>query len=178
MSIENISSIPTNEVIWWAEMFFPWQAWQDPDNWSFELVVKSVWSTILYALIGWGVAAKLEKRHMRQLIAREHEVEHIKLISGSLNGHIGQSDLLIGSASFCHDFFRSFFIFFRKLVGGQISHYQRLIERARREAICRLKEEALVRGVDCIYQVRIEENNLSSHLARVEVVAYGTAVKD
>jgi uncharacterized protein YbjQ (UPF0145 family) len=57
------------------------------------------------------------------------------------------------------------------------------LERARREAILRMTEEAQQQGFDAIFNVRLETSRLANArrdgkgVAGVEMLAYGTAVK-
>ena len=69
-------------------------------------------------------------------------------------------------------------IFFRRVVGGNIQPYERLVERGRREALIRLKEEAELRGIDKVINVRFTTNAITGRfLHAIEMVAYGTGVR-
>ncbi|MDH5262513.1 MAG: YbjQ family protein, partial [Gammaproteobacteria bacterium] len=69
------------------------------------------------------------------------------------------------------------------LVGGRIKTYEPLLERARREAILRMIDDARSQGYDAIFNVRLETSRLANATrdgkgtAGVEMLAYGTAVK-
>jgi uncharacterized protein YbjQ (UPF0145 family) len=69
------------------------------------------------------------------------------------------------------------------LVGGRVASYESLLDRGRREAILRMKEEAFERGYNAVINVRIETSRLASSsrngegTAGVEVLAFGTALK-
>jgi len=65
------------------------------------------------------------------------------------------------------------------LIGGEVRPYAKLIERARREAILRMKESQP--DADLYINTRLETSNISSAsgeggMGIVEVLAYGTAV--
>jgi uncharacterized protein YbjQ (UPF0145 family) len=68
------------------------------------------------------------------------------------------------------------------MIGGRLTSYESLLDRARREAILRMKESAILSGGKIIVNVRIETTSISKHsnslysIGSVEVVAYGTAV--
>ena len=68
----------------------------------------------------------------------------------------------------------------RNLVGGRVSAYESLLERARREAVLRMKAEAKARGAKSVWNVRLETSSItkdaSQGVAAVEVIAFGTAV--
>ena len=81
-----------------------------------------------------------------------------------------------------HDYFKRFLAGLRNVVGGRIKSYEPLLDRARREAILRMKEDALARGHDSVVNVRLETSRLANSrrggkgTACVEMLAYGTAL--
>jgi uncharacterized protein YbjQ (UPF0145 family) len=65
-------------------------------------------------------------------------------------------------------------------MGGRITAYETLIDRARREAVLRMKYEAL--GSSIIVNTRVETASIFSSTSQngigsIEVFAYGTAIK-
>ncbi|MDF3037266.1 MAG: hypothetical protein K0S28_2540, partial [Paucimonas sp.] len=64
------------------------------------------------------------------------------------------------------------------IVGGPVQSYETLLDRARREAILRMKESCP--DADQIINLRIETSSISegakNTVSSVEVLAYGTAV--
>ena len=48
------------------------------------------------------------------------------------------------------------------LVGGRLRSYEPLLDRARREALLRLKEEAALRGYHAVCGVRLETSRLAN----------------
>ena len=69
------------------------------------------------------------------------------------------------------------------LFGGKITTYESLLDRARREALLRLREQARVRNAFVVINTRIETSSISKSSGRnegsvgsVEVLAYGTAI--
>jgi uncharacterized protein YbjQ (UPF0145 family) len=157
---------------------------------SGEIGWQTAWAigrdAILYGALGWGAAWWWERRHLRQLVAREALVSDITLSAGPKaledspignSARIMTSDFLMGSIVLSHDVFRSITIFFARLFGGNISHYERLLETARREAIVRLREEAVGLGIKKVINVKIAATSIrKSGVKTVEVLAYGTGV--
>jgi uncharacterized protein YbjQ (UPF0145 family) len=77
-----------------------------------------------------------------------------------------------------HGYFRALTIAIRKLIGGNIQPYGHLVTRGRREALIRLREEASLRKLDTVINVRFTSSVVSGKfLSAVELVAYGTGVK-
>ena len=89
------------------------------------------------------------------------------------------SALVCGSVVISIDFFKKFVAGLRDLVGGRVSSYESLLERARREALLRMKTEARSIGAKSVWNVRLETSSITKGgkgVAAVEVIAYGTAV--
>lgn len=93
-----------------------------------------------------------------------------------------QTQLVSGSVVISIDFFKKFVAGLRSLFGGRLKAYESLLDRARREAILRMKESALQNNARVIINVRIETASINKNSGRrqgvgsVEVVAYGTAI--
>ena len=64
---------------------------------------------------------------------------------------------------------------FKRLVGGEIDDYTKLLAEAREQAIDRMVAEARSRGADAIVGMRFTSSEITDGAA--EFVAYGTAVK-
>ena len=68
----------------------------------------------------------------------------------------------------------------RKIFGGEVLSYETLIDRARREAVLRMKEEA--EKADVILNLRIETSSIGqtankrNTIGSIEAIAYGTAI--
>ena len=84
-----------------------------------------------------------------------------------------------GSVVLSVDYFKKFLYSLRKIVGGEARSLESLMDRGRREAVLRMKEQ--YPDADTIFNVRLETTNISGSnpkaLGAVEVFAYGTAVK-
>ena len=91
--------------------------------------------------------------------------------------------LVIGAVCVSIDYFKRFAAALRFLVGGRVAAYETVMDRARREAILRMKERAAAMGYEAIICVRIETARIANSrndgkgTAGMEVVAYGTAVR-
>lgn len=158
-----------------------------PEWFQYFFGADSFWDFILrnslqgvgVALVGWLVAAYLERRHIRNLDTREAKLKHISL-STAKTAPAGSHDpeLLIASTVVAHDFFRTFFILFRKIFGGNFAAYDRLMMRGRREALACLKEQADAHGFNRVINIRFASKQVSTKpLSSVELVAYGTGIR-
>lgn len=145
-----------------------------------DLMFNSVFQVLTIGLAGWLLAAWFERRHLRSLSAREAPLQHISVntCKNPPPCEPESSALLIGSVVVAHDYFRTLIITIKSLIGGNIQPYERLVQRGRREALIRLKEEADLRGLDKLVNVRFDTNSISGRfLHAVEMVAYGTGVR-
>ena len=132
-------------------------------------------------VIGYISGTIVEKRHYKSIREREEEFKSLPTIAlkKPLNEEgITSSHLVNGSVVISIDFFKKFLAGLINFFGGNISSYETLIDRARREAILRLKEDA--KGADEIINLRIETSsitkNTNSNVGAVEVLAYATAI--
>lgn len=92
----------------------------------------------------------------------------------------GKSQLVTGSVVVSIDYFKRVAAGLRSLFGGRIGAYESLVERARREALLRMKEDAKSKGSKMIINVKLETASISKNaqqgVGAVEVIAYGTAL--
>jgi len=142
-------------------------------------VVNNSLQTLAVAVIGWTIATLLERMHTKYMTDRENLLADINVSTNKNAGDDAESGILIyGSVVVAHDFFRTLVIQFRKIIGGNIKAYERLVARGRREAFIRMREDARLRGVDSVINVRFTGNHVSGRfLSAVEMVAYGTGIK-
>ena len=76
-----------------------------------------------------------------------------------------------------HDYFKYAIASVQNMLGGRLTSYESVVERARREAIVRLKLEAEKIGATQIMGIRLSTTELGMQGGMVEVFAYGTALK-
>lgn len=131
-------------------------------------------------LLGWLLASWLERLHLRSISAREIPLKNI-LVTTSKRPPPDEPEgctLLVGSVVVAHDYFRTLIIAIRRLIGGNIKPYERLVQRGRREALVRLKEEADLLGIDKVINIRFDTTTVSGRfLHAIETIAYGTGIK-
>ena len=92
---------------------------------------------------------------------------------------LSQPKLVCGNAVISVDYFKPFAAGLRGIIGGRIGSYESLFERARREAMLRMKIEARRHGGNIVLNVKFETTRIYSGGGRgaisVEALAYGTA---
>lgn len=139
---------------------------------------------VLLAL-GYGFGTTAERSHYRSIRQREAELAEILVFSARFppDLHVRrESRLVAGNAVISTDYFKAFVAGLRGLIGGRITSYEGLLDRARREAILRLKADARSLGPCKVFNLKIETARISQGggnlLGTVEVLVYGTAVAD
>lgn len=124
-----------------------------------------------------------ERRHFSSIRRREAELADVLAFSVHLPPitERGRDAVLVGgNVVISVDYFKNIAAGLRSFLGGRVSAYESLLERARREAILRMKEDARRRGGNVIFNVKLSTSSISQSAANqigcVEVYAYGTAM--
>jgi uncharacterized protein YbjQ (UPF0145 family) len=88
--------------------------------------------------------------------------------------------LVSGSAVIADDYFKSLVASLHNLFGGRMRSYESLLDRARREAVLRMKAQARRAGAGMIVNVKMQTfavpGRKPGSTRAVEVLAYGTAL--
>ncbi len=133
--------------------------------------------------VGYFAGQAAEHRHYKSILLRERASLHLPTVTSEMLPEADQIErtfLVSGSCVVSIDYFKRILAGLRNLIGGRMKAYETLIDRARREAILRMKYEAL--GSHIIVNMRVETASVFSSIERssigsIEVFAYGTAVK-
>lgn len=131
---------------------------------------------------GYAVGRIAERRHYRSIIAREKEMANILVFSNRfppLTQHDSQA-LVTGSVVVSEDYFKRVVSGLQSMFGGRLAAYESLLDRARREAVLRMKQEARDREAKMIVNVKFQTFSIPGRSPKsfgaVEVMAYGTAL--
>ena len=137
-------------------------------------------------LIGaWISGGILERRHLKGLLLLESGSRGVLAVTIEdlpPNWHVESSELVMGNVVISQDYFKRFAASIKGIFGGNIRVFESLLERARREALVRMKGVAHARGYNTIINVRIETVRLASSrrdgkgTVGVEILAFGTAI--
>ncbi len=139
---------------------------------------------LLLILIGYIVGSVKEKRHYRSIIMREKKLINLPVIGFKQipfsDDKIIESKMVSGNVVIAIDYFKQVLAGLRNVFGGNVTSYESLVDRARREAILRMKENA--QGASIIINVKLETSTIGKSSRRnkstsIEVMAYGTAIK-
>lgn len=134
------------------------------------------------AVVGYVAGRMAESRHYRSIRRREAELAGVLVFAVRYPPDMLPRDqaLVGGSVVVAEDYFKAIVAALQALVGGRLKSYETLLDRARREAVLRMKEEARRLGASMVVNVKFQTfsipgRNPNSPRA-VEVLAYGTAL--
>lgn len=126
--------------------------------------------------IGFFVGSAIEKKHYRSIKEREQKLICCPVVTGDdflEDRPVKVTRLVSGSVVISSDYFKMIVGNLLNLIGGEVSVFESLLDRARREAVLRMKEEATT--ADIILNLRIETSTIAGKNS-CEALAYGTAV--
>ena len=131
---------------------------------------------VLGILVGLIFGRRAERKHFESLREREARLLHIPVFAESTLPPNGEEvKLVMGNVVIANDRFKAFIGSLQNFLGGRLTVFESLLDRARREAIIRVKEEASAWGATKIIHMRIETATVDKQ--GVEAFATATAVR-
>lgn len=137
---------------------------------------------VLLAL-GYGFGRYAESKHYKSIIKREKILNAIPAVASKVivpPRNELNSQLVTGSVVISIDYFKRFIAGLRNIFGGRVTSYESLLDRARREAVLRMKEEAKKLNAELVFNIKLETSSIhkgrGNSIGSVEVLAYGTAL--
>jgi uncharacterized protein YbjQ (UPF0145 family) len=136
--------------------------------------------------VAYFTGRHIERRHFASIRKRELELRDLPAVTFRQIPSVWAVDnvgVVSGSVVISIDHFKRFLAALRTIIGGRVAGYESLIERARREAILRCKEQARARGYQAIVNLRLETMRIArasrngKSTAGVEVLAFGTGLE-
>ena len=152
---------------------------------TIELFLNFGWPLLLL-MTAYFIGTIIERNHFRRIRKREAEYQSMPVVTFETmpnDWDASESTLVTGSIVVSLDYFKRVIAGLRGIVGGRVKTYEPLLDRARREALLRMIEDAREQGFDGVYNVRLETSRLANSrgdgqgTAGVEMLAFGTAVK-
>lgn len=140
---------------------------------------------LVLLVVAYFTGAAFERRHYASIRERElrwRSLPAITFRSVPPSWKVAECALITGSVVISVDYFKRFLSGLRMIFGGRVKAYETLLDRARREALLRLKEDAAGRGYHAVINVRLETCRIanarnSESIAGLEVLAFGTGLK-
>ncbi|HFD12677.1 MAG TPA: heavy metal-binding domain-containing protein [Crenotrichaceae bacterium] len=138
---------------------------------------------LVLLVLGYVFGQMAERRHFKSIIERERQYKHIMCFNErtlppqTISPEVA---LVAGNVVISIDYFKRIVAGLNNIFGGRVAAYESLIERARREAILRMKAEAETLGGQSIFNVKLETASIykgsGQQVGSVEVYAYGTTL--
>jgi uncharacterized protein YbjQ (UPF0145 family) len=141
---------------------------------------------VVLVTVGYVFGRRIEARHFASLRARERASLDLPVLTMrhvDPSWTVEDASLVTGIAVVSIDYFKYVAASLRNFFGGRVSAYESLLDRARREAVLRMKDAAAARGATVILNARLEISSVSGLDAgqrgarSAEVLAYGTALR-
>ncbi len=147
------------------------------------IAVALVYGLPILGLIFFGfIGAYVERRHYAALRIREAATARLPIMTArtlETGRLVADARLVATEVMISHDYFKRFLAQLRNLFGGRIRSYDTLLDRARREALLRLKEQCPDASI--IANLRLETlcvtTSRRNSIVGVELIAYGTAIR-
>jgi len=143
-------------------------------------------TTLFLLFLGLTVGTTVDRLHRKRLLKRETEfanmlVTDLRTFPGGAET-ASHATLVMGQVVIGSDYLKTYLAKLRNIFGGEVRSFLSLMERARREALLRMMQEARDRGYDAVCNVRYETSNIGvakrrRGMAMAEVFAYGTAYR-
>ncbi len=136
--------------------------------------------------IGYFAGRANEMKHYKSIQRREKASQRMAVLTDKTidpSWNVKKATLVTGSVVISVDYFKRIAAGLRNFFGGKVTAYESLLDRARREAILRMKEAALREGAQLIINTRLATSSISGMkgnnrgVACVEIYAYGTALQ-
>lgn len=140
-------------------------------------LILKIGITLVLFLIGWGFGRHTERKHLHELEQKEQRLAYIHLDSRRFKTTSQTGQMVSSNVVIANDYFKYVIANIQNFFGGRLTSYETVVERARREAIVRLKLEAEKMGASQIMGLRLNTTELGMQGGMVEVFAYGTAIQ-
>ncbi|NOG54786.1 MAG: heavy metal-binding domain-containing protein [Planctomycetes bacterium] len=147
-------------------------------------IVFRIIMTIVGLLVGAIFGIPIERAHYRNLEEREQKIRRfpitdLKSVPGGIE--VSGARMVIGQVVVGSDYLKTFLSKLRNIFGGEMISFQRVMDRARREALLRAVEQAQSLGACALINVRYDTSRIGSMQQKggvpmAEVVCSGTAL--
>ncbi len=143
--------------------------------------MSNLLAVVALLIVAYLTGSTSERRHYRRIIEREKQLNNLPAVASRVvPNELFSHHLVVGEVTLAVDYFKRFLAAMHMFFGGEVTSYESLLDRARREALLRAKEQANAIGAELLLNVRYETSSVSrgvgGSLSTVEVLVYGTAM--
>lgn len=141
---------------------------------------------ILLIIVGvtYVTGTIIEKRHYKDIIKREIALIKKPIINAGAKTwnskkKIKKIELVTGEVVISGDYFKNFAATLKSFFGGRLTSFESVLDRGRREAILRMRENA--KDANFIINAKIESVIINDYytnnsVPQCAIIAYGTAI--
>lgn len=141
---------------------------------------------ILFIIVGvtYVTGTIIEKRHYKDIIKREIALIKKPIINAGAKTwnskkKIKKIELVTGEVVISGDYFKNFAATLKSFFGGRLTSFESVLDRGRREAILRMRENA--KDANFIINAKIESVMINDYytnnsVPQCAIIAYGTAI--
>lgn len=141
---------------------------------------------ILLIIVGvtYVTGTIIEKRHYKDIIKREITLIKKPIINAGAKTwnskkKIKKIELVTGEVVISGDYFKNFAATLKSFFGGRLTSFESVLDRGRREAILRMRENA--KDANFIINAKIESVMINDYytnnsVPQCAIIAYGTAI--
>lgn len=141
---------------------------------------------ILLIIVGvtYVTGTIIEKRHYKNIIKREIALIKKPIINAGAKTwnskkKIKKIELVTGEVVISGDYFKNFAATLKSFFGGRLTSFESVLDRGRREAILRMRENA--KDANFIINAKIESVMINDYytnnsVPQCAIIAYGTAI--
>ncbi len=133
---------------------------------------------VFMLVLGYGFGQYNEQRHYQSIKRREAEFASMPAVASKHppTDQNYQQNLVAGNVVVASDYFKSFVASLVNVFGGRVRSFESLLDRGRREALLRLKEDAEKLNATMVFNIKYETSRIGGRVTTIEVLAYGTAL--
>ena len=148
------------------------------------LIMINIGLPLAVLVFAYLIGTLIERRHFASIKKRERTLRTFPATTFQAlpeGWRVADCELVTANVVVSLDYFKRVIAGLRSLVGGRITTYEPLLDRARREAILRVTETARERGFDAIINLRLETSRMANSdsgqgIGGIEILAFGTAL--
>ena len=140
---------------------------------------------IILLVVTYNIGSYIEKRHFKKIQQREIALIKKPIITygakkWNTKREIKKIEIVTGEVVISGDYFKTFVAGLKNFFGGRLTTFESIMDRARREALLRMREKA--KNAHIIVNARIEaimldcDSPQANAIPKCAVIAYGTAV--
>lgn len=137
-------------------------------------MIELILPFVVFILIGIGARGH-EEKHYANIRQREILTIDLPVLNEKLDAqakYIKKTKFVSASIAISDDWFKYIWASLKATFGGSLTPYELVLDRARREAILRLKESCI--DADALANIHFCHSSIGRRM--VELIVYGTAV--